>query len=281
MIQDSGDVLFRRGLSPTTRLAWLALLSLALMALDHRMRHLETLRAALSVVVYPIRYAADLPYTVFYWAQESLADREVLLRENRALRESRLLLQARLQKFEALEHENLRLRALLRSSAKAGERVLIAELLSVDLDPYKHQLSIDKGVGDKVYVGQPLLDAHGVMGQIVHAGPFSSTALLITDASHAIPVQFERTGIRAIAYGTGAPNRLVLPDLPNNVDVEAGDRLVTSGLGGRFPYGYPVAAVTEVEPDSSGSFARIYAAPAAQLNRTREVLLVWREEPTR
>ena len=275
MIQDSNDGLFRNGPSPTIRVILLGLLSLALMMLDHRMGHLESVRAALSVVVYPIRYAADLPSTVVHGIGAFLTDRQTLLRENHDLRETQVHLQARLQKFNALEHENARLRALLHSSTQAGERVLIAELLSVDLDPYKHQLSINKGSADGVYIGQPLLDAHGVMGQIIHTGPLSSTALLITDTRHATPVQFDRTGIRAIAFGAGDPNRLELPHLPNNVDVEEGDLLVTSGLGGRFPYGYPVAVVTGVETDLSGSFARIRAEPMAHLDRTREVLLVW------
>ena len=279
MIQDSSDGLFRSGPSPTIRVILLGLLSLMLMALDHRMGHLESVRAALSVVVYPIRYAADLPNTAIHRIGAFLTDRQTLLRENRDLHATQVLLRAQLQKFEALERENARLRALLHSSTQAGERVLIAELLSVDLDPYKHQLSINKGSADGVYIGQPLLDAHGVMGQITHTGPFSSTALLITDTSHATPVQFNRTGIRTIAIGAGDLNRLELPHLPNNVDVEAGDLLVTSGLGGRFPYGYPVAVVTGIETDPSGSFAHIRAVPAAHLDRTREVLLVWQRPP--
>ena len=281
MLQDPTEGLFRGGPALALRTAALVVLSLALMVLDHRMHHLETARAALSVVVYPIRYLADVPDALTHWAQTSLADRQVLLRENRALHEKQLRLQAELQKFQALERENARLRALLRSSAKTGERVLIAELLAVDLDPYKHQLSINKGSAEGVYRGQPLLDAHGVMGQIIHVGPFSSLALLITDASHAIPVQFDRTGIRAIAFGAGARNRLELPHLPNNVDVVVGDLLVTSGLGERFPHGYPVGVVTGVETDPSGSFARIHAAPAAHLDRAREVLLVWRRDSAR
>jgi rod shape-determining protein MreC len=156
-----------------------------------------------------------------------------------------------------------------------SDHVLIAELLSVDLDPYTHELVLNKGSMSNAFVGQPVLDARGVMGQLIHVGPLSSTAMLITDPSHALPVQFIRTGIRTIAVGTGKLNALDLPNLPSNVDVRVGDLAVTSGLGRRFPPGYPVAIVTSVRPDPAGSFAQITAQPTAHLDRAREVLLVW------
>jgi rod shape-determining protein MreC len=156
-----------------------------------------------------------------------------------------------------------------------GEKVLIAELKSVNLDPYKHQIVVNKGELHDIYPGQPLLDAKGVMGQIVHAGPYSSTAVLITDTSHAIPVQVNRTGLRTIALGSGAINRLELPYIPNNADIRPGDLLITSGLGGRFPPGYPVATVTAVQHDPGLTFSQVVATPLAELNRSREVLLVW------
>ncbi|MGB0713971.1 MAG: rod shape-determining protein MreC, partial [Gammaproteobacteria bacterium] len=274
------DSLFQRGPSPTVRVITLAVVSMVLMVLDHRMQHLEHLRATLSVVVYPIHYLADLPGSVSEWSKHVLSERTTLVEENSQLRESQLLLKGRLQRMQALEAENARLRELLRSSSKAGERVLIAELLSVDLDPFKQQFTVNKGTRDGTYMGQALLDAEGVMGQLIHTGPFSSTAMLISDPSHAIPVQFNRTGVRTIALGTGTLNQLELPHLPNNVDVRPGDLLVSSGLGGRFPPGYPVAEVDGVDTDPTGSFARITARPLARLDRAREVLLVWNKSAT-
>jgi len=180
-----------------------------------------------------------------------------------------------MQKLAALEVENIRLRELLDSSFEVGEKVLIAELMSVNLDPYKHQVVINKGELHDVYPGQPLVDADGVMGQIVHAGPYSSTAILITDTSHAIPVQVNRNGLRTIALGSGSINRLELPYIPNSADIRPGDLLTTSGLGGRFPPGYPVATVETVEHDPGSAFASVNATPLAHLNSSREVLLVW------
>ncbi len=249
------------------------------MTLDHRQHHLDSLRDSLSVVVYPLKLLVDLPRSVGDWFSESLATRRRLQEENASLRTQQLVLSTQLQKLEALEAENLRLRALLDSSFQVGSRhMLIAELMSVDLDPYRHQIVINKGSLDHLYEGQPLLDSAGVMGQLVHVGPFTSTAMLITDPGHAIPVQVNRTGLRTIALGTGAKDRLELPHIPNNADIRIGDLLTTSGLGGRFPPGYPVAEVTQVEHDPGRAFARVTARPRAMLDRSREVLLIWPQD---
>ena len=200
--------------------------------------------------------------------------------ENASLRTQQIMQKIQMQKLAALEAENIRLRELLDASFEVGEKRLIAELMSVNLDPYKHQIVINKGTLDDVFPGQPILDAAGVMGQIVHAGPYTSTAILITDTSHAIPVQVNRNGLRSIAIGSGTINRLELPYIPNNSDILPGDLLVTSGLGGRFPPGYPVATVGAVQHDPGRSFARVMAEPLAQLNQSREVLLVWPGEIT-
>lgn len=250
-------------------------LSIGLIVADHRFHHLGVLRSTLSVVIYPLHLVASLPDTLGGFVQGRLAKEEELRRRNDALHRENLALSARLQQFEALEAENMRLRDLLGSSFKIGDRVLIAELLSVDLNPYRHQVLINKGDTSGVYEGQPVLDANAVMGQIVRVNPLSSAVLLITDADHALPVQINRNGLRTVAAGTGFVNRLELPHLPNNADVQVGDLLVTSGLGGRFPPGYPVARVTEVSRDSGKPFATVVAAPTARLDRTREVLLVW------
>jgi len=255
------------------------ILSLVLMVVDHRYHHVENLRAALTVITYPLQFLANLPATGSRWVADTLATRHRLQQHNRKLREQNLKLQAQLQKYEALQAENRRLRDLLDSSLKVGDRVLIAELQAVDLDPYRQQLRIDKGSASGVFEGQPVLDAHGVMGQVTHVTPFSATVLLITDAGHALPVQVLRNGLRTIAVGTGRIGQLELPYLPNDSDIQEGDLLVTSGLGGKYPPGYPVARVTRVERTPDRPFARITAAPRGHLDRTREVLLVWTVAP--
>ena len=246
------------------------------MTIDHRQHHLDSVRSALSVLVYPLQWIVDLPRTSSEWFRESLSTRRDLQEDNAGLRTQQLVLNSQLQKLEALEAENRRLRALLDSSFQVEERpVLIAALLSVDMDPYRHQIGVNKGTLDHLFEGQPLLDSQGVMGQLIHVGPFTSTAMLITDPAHAIPVQVNRTGLRTIALGTGAIDRLELPHIPNNADIRNGDLLVTSGLGGRFPPGYPVAEVTDVQQDPGRTFSLVTARPRALLDRSREVLLVW------
>ena len=181
-----------------------------------------------------------------------------------------------MQKFDALEAENLRLRELLDSSFKVSDRVLIAELMAVEMDPYRHQVILNKGERDNAFVGQPLVDAYGIMGQILHTTPFTSTAMLITDPAHATPVQVNRNGLRSIAVGTGSLSELSLPHIPNSADIRVGDLLITSGLGGRFPPGYPVATVVAVTIDPGHPFAQVSARPLSHLDRSREVLLVWK-----
>ena len=182
-----------------------------------------------------------------------------------------------MQKMVALETENARLRDLLGSSSKVENSVLVAELLAVDLDPYRQQVLINKGTNHAVYAGQPVIDASGVMGQIIHAGTFTSTALLISDPSHALPVHVDRTGLRTIVTGTGSPDRLELRFIPTTADIEVNDTVFTSGLGGRFPPNYPVAVVSSVERPRGQAFARVFATPTARIDRSREVLLVWHQ----
>ena len=251
------------------------LASVILMTVDHRQHHLDALRSGISVTLYPIQFLLNLPNTAGDWLQESFSSRRSLQEENARLHAQHLLLRARLLKLDSLEAENLRLRELLDSSFKAGDRVLIAELMAVDLDPYRHGVLLNKGERQQVYVGQPLLDAHGVMGQIVQVTPFTATAMLITDPAHALPVQVNRNGLRSIVVGTGSLQELSLPHIPNSADIRAGDLLITSGLGGRFPPGYPVAEVVTVTVDPGHAFAKISARPLSHLDRSREVLLVW------
>jgi rod shape-determining protein MreC len=250
-------------------------LSLGLIVADHRFRHLDALRSALTVVVYPLLYAASLPASLSSTVRLRLANEAQLREQNAALHRDNLVLMGRLQQFDALEAENRRLRDLLGSSFKIGDRVLVAELVGVSLNPYHHQVVIDKGSASGLYVGQPVLDANAVMGQVVRVDPLTATVLLITDADHALPVQVSRNGLRTLASGTGVINRLELPHLTNNADIQVGDELFTSGLDGRFPAGYPVARVVEVRIEPGKPFATVVAEPNARLDRAREVLLVW------
>ena len=245
------------------------------MTLDHKQQHLNTVRTVLAVVVSPIQYLVNLPADMALWFSEGLSSRQTLLDENASLQSQHLLLQARVQKNTALETENRRLRELLGSSFKVADRVLIAELYAIDLDPYKHLIRINKNSSHQVYVDQPVLDAYGVMGQVIEVNPIYSSARLITDPSHLIPVQINRNGLRSIAVGTGKTHQLELPYLPNSADILQGDLLVTSGLGQTYPAGYPVATVEKVIRDPGQPFAKVIATPTAHLDRSREVLLVW------
>jgi rod shape-determining protein MreC len=250
-------------------------LSIGLITADRRFHHMEAVRTVLSTLTYPLVFVASLPARSFEWVSGALVSRRQLEARSASLHEENLTLRARLQQLEALEAENMRLRDLLGSSFKIGDRVLIAELISVDLDPYRQQVVINKGSGSGAFVGQPVLDANAVMGQVVRVTPRTATVLLITDAAHALPVQVNRNGLRTIAEGTGFINTLQLPHLPNNADIREGDLLVTSGLGGHFPPGYPVARVSSVRREPGKPFATVTATPSAHLERAREVLLVW------
>lgn len=206
---------------------------------------------------------------------DSILSYEDLVEANNNLKQEQTIAQAKLLKFAALEKENIRLRAVLENSFKLGEQFLIAELLSIKLAPYEHIVLVNKGIRFGVHPKQPVLDINGVVGQVIRALPFSSEIMLITDPSHAIPVQINRNGLHTIAVGSGQLNRLNLPFLPNNADIQPGDLLITSGLGSTFPQGYPVAVVDTVEPQPDKPFANIYATPKAALDRNRELLIVW------
>lgn len=274
----AGIGLGRGEVSVGVRFVLLAIVSLALMLLDHREDHLARVRQGLSVAVYPIQLLVDLPFSLWQSARESFVERDRLLTENARLNRQNLIADVRLQRLAALEMENERLRALLDSTAVLSGRVLIAEILSVDLDPYRQRFVVNRGLADGVFVGQALIDAKGVVGQIVDVGLFTAEAVLITDADHAVPVSVNRNGLRTIAVGTGDSGRLRLPYLTNSSDIEVGDLLVSSGLGGVFPSGRPVAEVLEVRIRPGQSFAEVIAQPVSALDRDQEVLLVWNGE---
>ncbi|MGF1525672.1 MAG: rod shape-determining protein MreC [Candidatus Competibacterales bacterium] len=263
-----------------TKFAVIALLALGLMVCEYRFQRLDALRSALDTALYPLQYAIQLPFaTAAHWG-EVWASRQALVAENRRLRQKQLLVDAQLQRLAALEAENRRLRLLLKSAVPFRERALIGELVAMDFDPYRHQILVDKGFRQGVYVGQPLVAPQGVVGQVVHVAPFTARAILITDPSHALPVQVNRNGLRTLAVGTGQFGELALPHIPNGdlAEVQVGDLLVTSGLGGRFPRGYPVARISQVAYDAGRPFAKVRATPISDLDRLREVLLIFRDE---
>jgi rod shape-determining protein MreC len=272
--RDTRHPLFTAARTANVRLVVFVLASVATMTADHRYGYLEVVRDSLSTLIYPLQYAINLPTQAIDHFSDYFHNHRELLEENAGLRRKHFLMSAQSQKLAALEAENRRLRLLLQSSVNIPERALIAEVLSVDLDPYRHRILLNKGRHHGVRTGQPLIDQRGILGQIIHAGPLSSTAILITDPNHALPVQINRNGLRTLAMGIGNFQELELRHIPNNADVKVGDLLVTSGLGGRFPRGYPVAVVTKVEFDPATPFARILAEPSAQLDRSREVLVI-------
>ncbi len=246
-----------------------------LITADLKFNGLAVVRSTISAVTFPFYWLADVPAKVSDWGEESMVSRSTLLEDNRRMRAESLLLEAQVQQMAALRAENVRLRALLNSSALLSDDVLVAELTGISPDPARHLVVLDKGSRDGVFVGQPLIDANGLMGQVVEVSPGSSRVLLVTDATHAIPVQVNRNGVRAIAEGIGRLDTLELRHVASTEDIAVGDLLVSSGLGGRFPEGYPVATVTEVVADPGQAFARVRAEPSAALNRSRHVLLVF------
>jgi len=257
----------------------LAIASVALMVADTRYDQLERLRTWLSAVAYPVQVAVDLPFRAWDWLTGSFADRSRLQQENLELTARLRLANLQLQRFAALEDENRRLRDMRESSAGVTERVLVATILNVDLDPFRHRVLVDKGAADGVFKGQAVLDAEGIFGQVSQVQAKTSEVILISDPEHAIPVQSNRSGLRTIAVGTGDSARMSLPFVTVESDLKPGDLLISSGIGGVFPRGYPVAEVTRVERTPAETFALVEARPTAELDRDREVLLVWFESP--
>ena len=257
------------------RLLLLASLSILILVVDHRENHLDAVRRAIGATVYPLRVVVDAPVAMWRWIRESGETRNELRLENSRLNAERLLTHARLQRYSALESENARLRAILEARTQVKDEVRVAGIMSVSANPFRHVLVIDKGQNDGVYDGQAMIDANCFIGQVTETGLFSAQAVLISDPDHALPVEINRNGLRTIAVGTGEFNRLDLPFLPNSADVIEGDLLVTSGLGGAFPAGYPVALVDSVTRIPQEPFAAVSAKPAAKLDQVREIMLIW------
>ena len=258
----------------------LVVLSVALMVVDARFTLLKPVRSQMSLVLMQAYWVTDLPQRLWQGVASQFGSRTELVAENEKLKTENLLLQGRMQKLAALTEQNVRLRELLNSSALVNEKVEVAELIGMDPNPFTHRIIINKGERDGVVLGQPVLDARGLMGQVVELMPYTSRVLLLTDTTHSIPVQVNRNGLRAIASGTGNPERLELRHVADTADIKVGDLLVSSGLGQRFPAGYPVATVKEVIHDSGQPFAIVRAVPTAALNRSRYLLLVFSDSRT-
>lgn len=241
---------------------------------------LSPLKRQAQDIATPFYWVSNLPDKAENWADNRLMSRERLVQENESLRTENLVLKRKLQLNASLAAENVRLRQLLNSADLLEDRVLIAELIGVSPDPSMHQVVVNRGSEHGVYKGQALLDARGLMGQVVEVGKRSAKVLLITDTTHALPVQINRNGVRLIAEGVGSLYELALRHVSNTQDIAVGDILVSSGLGQRFPVGYPVAEVTEVVVDPSKPFAKVIAKPMAEMNRSRHVLLVFDRPPS-
>ncbi|HEY0180621.1 MAG TPA: rod shape-determining protein MreC [Dokdonella sp.] len=272
--RNDNATLFAEGTASTLRLIVYLALAVALMVLDHRGSYLERLRRFGGALVEPVYRLAAFPAEVARATRTAVVTQDRLASENRELREALLLAQARLNRLDTLVAQNARLKALLDAQKNLGLAVQFARLVDVDLDPFRHRIVLDVGANQGVTVGQPVIDAHGVMGQTVEVLANTSVAMLITDPTHAIPVVVERSGVRTIAYGSGAIDRLELPNIPLSADVKVGDKLLTSGLGGRFPAGFPVGEIRSIGNDANGLFASAAARPAAALDRSGEVLLL-------
>lgn len=257
------------------RVLGLIFISILLMYFDNRDNHLDSARKSIGAAVYPLRVMVDAPVRFWRWLDDSMASRNELELELSRLNVERLLIKARLQKMNALEAENARLRAMLDARTHVRDQVRVAEIMYVDANPFNHSLVIDIGSQDGVFDGQALVDADGVVGQVIKAGLLTSQAMLISDTNHALPVEINRNGLRTIVVGTGEIDRLELPFVVNNADIRVGDLLVTSGLGGGFPAGYPVAIVASVTRIPQDPYADVSATPAASLGQVREVMLIF------
>lgn len=267
--------LFSEGTASTLRLIAYLGLAVLTMIFDHRNGYLDTLRQLAGGMIEPLYRVAALPSDIARTVGTSISSQQQLIDENRELRKSLTMAEARLHRLDTLSAQNARLQGLLEAQKSLGISVHLARLINVDLDPSRRRIVLDAGRDQGATVGQPVIDAHGVMGQIVEVLANTSVAMLVTDPSHAIPVMIERTGMRTIAVGNKQSGDLLeLANIPTSADVQVGDKLVTSGLGGRFPAGFPVGTIRDISNDRSGMFASAMATPAAALNTSSDVLLL-------
>jgi rod shape-determining protein MreC len=271
----AGRPLQGRGGSPGFRFTIYAALAVVIMYLDQRAHYLEPVRYLLQSAAYPIQLAVNSPPAAWRWVRESFQSRESLRAENERLRRQQRDLELMSMRYEALAHENGELRGLRDALPPVADRWLPAEIINIQLSGLRQRLLINRGATNGVFKGQAVLDDRGLIGQTTHVGPWSAEVILITDPEHAVPVRVDRTGLRTIAVGGGDGSSLALPYLPANADIRSGDLLVTSGLGGVFPEGYPVAKVTEVHREAVQPLAQVRALALSHIDKDTEVMLVW------
>ena len=257
-----------------TKLIIFVVLSFILLINDQRNNYLSILRNSIAIAIYPLQSTVEIPSRLINWFDLRIKSKEILIQENQNLISQQKINSSILQRYESLEQENMRLKQILNAANNLDNKVEITRIISINVNPYRHTIVIDKGERDGVYKGQVLLDADGVIGQILHTNFLTSEAILISDSDHALPVEINRNGLRTIVLGNGSYTKLDVPYIPNNADIEIGDLLVTSGLGGKFPSGYPVAKVDFIESDLSEQFYKVSAKPIAYLNQVREVMLL-------
>ncbi|MDI1308749.1 MAG: rod shape-determining protein MreC [Methylotenera sp.] len=272
--QQSAPAFFVRGPSPLARLAFFSALSLALMAADSRLEYLTSVRQSLQGMLHPLQLLANAPSRLYRDTTEYFSTHQYLLSENRTLKQTALKQSVDLQKLNALELENNNLRQLLQINKSIVETSVAAEIMHVGRDLFTKKIIVNRGATHNIVAGEAVVDATGVIGQVTRIYPLSSEVTLITDKSLAIPIQVERNGLRAIAFGHGRDNTLDLPYLPTNVDIQHGDKLVTSGIDGVYPAGLAVATVSQIEVTPDSPFARIICVPTGRVENHKQVLLV-------
>ena len=260
--------------SPFSRFCLLLVLSIGMIIIDHRSTLLNPVRAVTTIINVPFEFLIQIPKNVSstlrsYYPDNSLYEKFIELQQNQAV------LQSRLQRYEALEKENQRLTKLLAASKHSSDEVLLSEIVNVGLEPFQHKIIVSRGIEDGVYLGQPAIAPEGVVGQVSEIGYKRSVITLISDPSHGIPVQIQRNGLRTIVQGTGKADLLTVPFLASQSDIQQGDILVTSGMGGRFPVGYKVAEIIDIVSDANEAFLTVTAKTTARISFTKEVLLLW------
>jgi len=267
--------IFGRGPSLPLRLFFSVVISASLMLADSRLNAFSDIRYLLNSFIAPIQYAADLPRSMFDGFYEKFQSHKVILVSNEQLKHEVLILKSNLILLKQYKEENERLRKLLGSSFVRDEKKMVTEVMAVDTSPYTHQVVIDKGHIDGVYEGQPVINENGIVGQVTFVAAHNSRVLLLIDSNSAIPVQNLRNDIRVIASGNGQMDKIQLEHVPSSTDIRVGDLLVSSGLGGVYPEGYPVGRISKVDKDTRREFAVIYANPVVNFDRLRYLLLVW------
>ena len=258
----------------TARLMVYILLAIVLMSMDQRGHYVPKIRKAMELVFEPVFYTVALPARTLRTLGQKSSERQELIAQNRQLLKQLLDTAGSVQTQAALQQENQRLRHLLKATQGRAYTFKFAEMISVDLDPFSHKVWIDRGKGEGVFAGQAVIDGLGIVGQVENVLRHSSSVRLISDPDHALPVQITRNGLRTVAYGSGETSHLLMPNVPLQADISPGDMVVTSGLGDRFPPGFPVGEVEQVQRDRGETFARVYVRPFAALDRGREVLLI-------